>query len=38
MASAVYSGSFDVFTNGHLDIIDQAVELFDEIIMGWVVD
>lgn len=33
MVSAVYSGSFDVFTKGHLDIIDQAVKIFDKTIM-----
>lgn len=30
----VYTGSFDPLTNGHLDILDQAVELFDEIIVA----
>ena len=33
MAGAVYSGSFDMFTNGHLDIIDQAVKIFGRIII-----
>lgn len=33
MVSAVYSGSFDMFTKGHLDIIDQAVKIFDRIII-----
>ena len=33
MVRAIYSGSFDMFTIGHLDIIDQAVKLFDEIII-----
>lgn len=33
MASAVYSGSFDMFTKGHLDILDQAVNIFDKIII-----
>lgn len=33
MVSAVYSGSFDMFTKGHLDIIDQAVKIFGKIII-----
>lgn len=28
---AVFSGSFNPFTNGHLDIVKQASELFDEV-------
>lgn len=31
---AVYPGSFDPFTNGHLDIIRRAFPLFDEIIIA----
>lgn len=30
---AVYPGSFDPITNGHLDIIDRGLEVFDEIIV-----
>lgn len=33
MAKAVYAGSFDPFTLGHLDIVEQAVPLFNEIII-----
>ena len=33
MANAVYAGSFDMFTNGHLDVIEQAVRIFDNIII-----
>ncbi|WP_411824164.1 pantetheine-phosphate adenylyltransferase [Leptospira sp. 'Mane'] len=33
-AVAVYPGSFDPFTNGHLDIIRRAHPLFDKIIIG----
>lgn len=33
MASAVYAGSFDMFTNGHLDIVEQAVKIFDKVII-----
>lgn len=28
---AMYPGSFDPFTNGHLDIVRKASELFDEV-------
>lgn len=28
---AIYPGSFDPFTNGHLDIVKKAAELFDEV-------
>ena len=28
---AVYAGSFDPFTNGHLDIVRKAAKLFDEV-------
>ena len=31
---AVYPGSFDPITNGHLDIIDRATNLFDRIIVA----
>jgi pantetheine-phosphate adenylyltransferase len=30
---AVYAGSFDPFTNGHLEIIQKASKIFDEIIV-----
>ncbi|MBQ4244516.1 MAG: pantetheine-phosphate adenylyltransferase [Clostridia bacterium] len=29
--NAVYAGSFDMFTNGHLSVLDQAVEMFDKV-------
>lgn len=29
--SAIYPGSFDPFTNGHLDIVKKAAALFDEV-------
>lgn len=32
--TAVYPGSFDPLTNGHLDIIKRASALFDHIIVG----
>lgn len=31
---AVYAGSFDPPTNGHLDIIQRASRIFDELIVG----
>jgi len=31
---AIYPGSFDPFTNGHLDIVDRAATLFDKIIIA----
>src|SRR5262249_28034084 len=31
---AVYPGSFDPITNGHLDIVDRARQLFDELIVA----
>lgn len=31
---AVYPGSFDPFTNGHLNIINRAMRVFDEIIVS----
>lgn len=31
---AVYPGTFDPITNGHLDIVDRALDLFDTIIIA----
>ena len=31
---AVYPGSFDPFTNGHLDLVQRASGLFDEVIVA----
>ena len=31
---AVYPGSFDPITYGHLDIIDRGLEVFDEVIVA----
>jgi len=31
---AIYSGTFDPITNGHLDIIKRASSIFDEIIIA----
>ena len=33
LTKAVYAGSFDPFTLGHLDIVEQAVPLSDEVIV-----
>ena len=33
MKIAVYPGSFDPITNGHLDILDRACALFDKVIV-----
>lgn len=30
-----YAGCFDPFTNGHLDVIKQALERFDHVIIGF---
>ncbi|MFL0246986.1 pantetheine-phosphate adenylyltransferase [Candidatus Clostridium stratigraminis] len=38
MKRAVYPGSFDPITNGHLDIIKRASEIFDEVIVGALVN
>ncbi len=34
MKRAVFPGSFDPITLGHTDVIDRALELFDEIIVA----
>jgi len=31
---AIYPGSFDPLTNGHLDIIERACRIFDEVIVA----
>lgn len=33
MKTALYPGSFDPVTNGHLDVIERATSLFDKIIV-----
>lgn len=33
MKRAVYAGSFDPFTIGHMDIVKRAVSIFDELII-----
>ena len=34
MRSVIYPGSFDPITNGHINIIQQAAELFDEVVVA----
>jgi len=32
--TAIYPGSFDPLTNGHIDIIERALDIFDEVIIA----
>ena len=34
MRKAIYPGSFDPITNGHLDVIERASHLFDEVVVA----
>ncbi|QEM80400.1 pantetheine-phosphate adenylyltransferase [Halomonas binhaiensis] len=34
MTTAVYPGTFDPITNGHLDLIERAVKLFDKVVVA----
>jgi pantetheine-phosphate adenylyltransferase len=34
MKKAVYAGSFDPMTKGHFDIVEQALMIFDEVVIG----
>ena len=34
MRRAIYPGSFDPITNGHLDVIQRAAKLFDEVVVA----
>ena len=34
MKTAVYPGSFDPATNGHIDVIERALRLFDKVIVA----
>ncbi len=38
MKTAVYPGSFDPITNGHLDIIQRSAKVFDEVVVGVLVN
>ena len=33
MRTAIYPGSFDPITNGHLDIINRAANMFDKVVL-----
>ena len=34
MVTAIYPGTFDPITNGHIDIAQRAAKLFDEVIIA----
>jgi len=34
MRRAIYPGSFDPVTNGHVDVIERARKLFDEVVVA----
>ena len=34
MTKAIYAGSFDPFTMGHLNILNRAAKMFDEVIVA----
>src|SRR5215831_8585394 len=38
MRTAIYPGTFDPITNGHLDIVERAGRLFDKLIILVVVN
>jgi pantetheine-phosphate adenylyltransferase len=34
MKKAIYAGTFDPITNGHIDVISRAAKIFDKIVIG----
>jgi pantetheine-phosphate adenylyltransferase len=32
--TAIYPGTFDPFTNGHLDLVERSLRIFDEVIVA----
>ena len=38
MNKAIYPGSFDPITYGHLDIIDRCSKIYDKLIVGVIKD
>ena len=38
MSKVLIPGSFDPLHNGHVDVVDQALELFGEVVLGVLVN
>ena len=38
MTKVLYTGSFDPITKGHMNIIEQASKLFDEVVVAILVN
>ncbi|MDL2225335.1 pantetheine-phosphate adenylyltransferase [Eubacteriales bacterium OttesenSCG-928-M02] len=38
MKIAIYPGSFDPITNGHMDVIERAANVFDRLVVGVLVN
>lgn len=34
MTKVIYPGTFDPITNGHIDVVDRCLQLFDEVIVA----
>ncbi|TXZ84787.1 adenylyltransferase/cytidyltransferase family protein, partial [Vibrio cholerae] len=34
LSRVIYPGTFDPITNGHLDLIERAAQMFDEVIIA----
>lgn len=34
LSRVIYPGTFDPITNGHLDLIERAADMFDEVIIA----
>lgn len=34
MKTIVYPGTFDPITNGHIDLVERALKLFDRVVLG----
>lgn len=34
MCKAIYPGTFDPITNGHVDLIERASRLFDQVVVA----
>jgi pantetheine-phosphate adenylyltransferase len=37
LVKAIYPGTFDPVTNGHVDLVERASKMFDEVIVGVVI-